>query len=283
MIETAPHPRSRTPVAVEALGYLGGTLAVVAGLVAVERLWPGAPISAELALTGVAAVALGAGGALTPAGRDPAFGRLRSMLWLLSAIAATAFTAGLCDVVLHLPGYPAATATGAVATCYTAVLWRAARTAPQHLALFGATLLLAGSGIAWAAGEDRYWAPGLAIWALSLLWAVAVERGILGPPRAGQVAAGFGLLLGCQLMMGTTAGRVLAIVTVLALLAAGAVTRRGWPLAFGVIGVIQVVPQTVLGYLPRSAAGPLAMLAAGLVLLATAAYVARRHRRHGPG
>lgn len=238
MIGTAPETGSRTPLAVEALGYLGGALAIVAGLVAVRQFWPDTTAADELGLAGAAAAALAVGGAVTPAGRNPAFGRLRSVLWVLSviALAATVFCAAAVTVA---------------------------------------------SAAAWLDSGLRSWGPGLAIWVLSLLWAVAVERGMLTPAWAGHLAAGAGLLLGAELAMPIAAGQALAIATVLALLAAGVVTRRGWLLVFGVIGVLQVVPQTVERYLPRFAATPLAIFVIGLALLATALWVARRHSRRG--
>ncbi|HEY7429339.1 MAG TPA: hypothetical protein VH641_01260 [Streptosporangiaceae bacterium] len=283
MIGTAPRAGSRTPLAVEALGYLGGALAIIAGIVAVQQLQLDITAAGELGFAGVTAAALAAGGAVTPAGREPAFARLRSVLWVLAVIAVAAFTGVLCDQILHLPGDGTATVTGAVSTCCAAVLWRQSKTAPLHLTLFCAAAVTVGSAVAWADAGLRSWGPGLAIWALSGLWAVAVERGVLIPAWAGNLAAGAGLLLGAELTMEIGAGHVLAIATVLALLAAGVAARRGWLLIFGVIGVIQVTPQTVGRYLPSSAATPLVLLAAGLVLLAAALWVARRHRRRGRG
>lgn len=270
MIGTAPGAGGRTPLAVEALGYLGGALAIIAGLVAVRQFWPHTTAAGELGLAGAAAAGLAVGGALTPAGRNAAFGRLRSVLWVLSVIALAAFAGVLCGQILRLPDDDTATITGAVGTCYAAVLWRQARTAPLHLALFCAAAVTAGSATAWLGPGLRSWGPGLAVWALSALWAVAVERGLLTPAWAGHLAAGTGLLLGAELAMPIAAGQALAVATVLALLTAGVVTRRGWLLVFGVIGVLLVVPQTVERYLPRSAATPLAILVAGLALLASA-------------
>ena len=285
MIGTAPEPGrgSRTPLAVEALGYLGGALAIIAGLVAAQQFWPDATAADELGLAGAAAAALAVGGAITPARRNNAFGRLRSVLWVLSVVALAAFTGVLCDQILRLPGDGTATTVGAVATCYAAVLWRQSRTAPLHLTLFCAAAVTAGSAAAWLDPGLRSRGPGLAIWALALLWAVAVERGLLTPAWAGHLSAGVGLLLGAELAMQIAAGQVLAIATVLALLAAGVVTRRWWLLAFGVIGVLQVVPQTVERYLPQSAATPLAILVTGLALLAAALWLARRHSKRGQG
>jgi hypothetical protein len=116
------------------------------------------------------------------------------------------------------------------------------------------------------------------VWALSALWALAVHRRYLGPPNPGYAAAGIGVLAGTQMATPIAAGHVLAIATVAALLTAGVLLRRAWLLAIGAIGVIQVVPQTAVRYLSRPAAAPLAVFAAGLVLLTVALWLSRRRK-----
>jgi hypothetical protein len=57
----------RAPLIVEALGYLGGILAVIAGFVAVGQLWPDIPTGAQLAFAAAGAVLLAAAGAVVHA------------------------------------------------------------------------------------------------------------------------------------------------------------------------------------------------------------------------
>ena len=64
----------RAPLVVEALGYLGGVIAIVAGVVAVDQLWPGIPTGAELAFAAAGTVALGAVAALMRTDGEPALG-----------------------------------------------------------------------------------------------------------------------------------------------------------------------------------------------------------------
>ena len=70
----------RVPLVVEALGYLGGLLAIVAAVVVVSQVWPGIPTGAELAFAAAGAVALGAVAAMMRTGGAPALARLRSAL-----------------------------------------------------------------------------------------------------------------------------------------------------------------------------------------------------------
>jgi uncharacterized membrane protein len=91
--EAGPVPgpaQRRLPLAAEALGYLGGVLAVMAGLISARSLWPTIPPGTQLAFAGIAAAALLAVGILLPARSQPALGRLRSVLWLTSAAALAA-------------------------------------------------------------------------------------------------------------------------------------------------------------------------------------------------
>ncbi len=76
--------------------------------------------------------------------------------------------------------------------------------------------------------------------------------------------------------MQVAAGQVLAIATVAGLLAGGVLLRQAWLVVLGAAGVLLVVPQTATRYLPTSAAAPLAIFVAGVVLLGSAVWLARR-------
>jgi predicted membrane protein DUF2157 len=273
----------RAPLVVEALGYLGGALAVIAGFLAVNQLWPDIPVAAQLILAGVAAVVLGVVGAAIRTGGEPAFGRLRSVLWLMSTASAAAFWYLLGEQEWHLGPDGATVLAAAVTAGYAAALWWHTPAPLQHLALFVAAAVTVGSGIARLDPGAPDWASGLGVWALAALWLPAVRRGLLRPRTTGYLTASIGLLAGAVLTMEITAGRFLALGTVAALLIAGVLARRVWLLALGAIGVIIVVPETAVRYLPESAGAPLALLTVGLLLLAGAVWLARRGKRPTSG
>src|SRR5215472_16709924 len=81
--------RRAVPLVVEVLGYLGTAIAISAGFVAVRQLWPRVPSTAMLWFTAVAAVLLVVIGALLRTSDQPAYRRLRSVLWLLATAAGT--------------------------------------------------------------------------------------------------------------------------------------------------------------------------------------------------
>ena len=267
---------SRAPLVAEALGYAGGVLAIAAGLYLVRDLWPNLSTGAVLAFAAAACAALGAGGAAVRATSDPALRRLRSVLWLLSTVSLAAFTGTLADQVWGFGPTSTTLVTAAVSAAYGAALWWRTRAVLQHLAVFASLAVLAGTVVARLDPGLGAWGPGLAIWAMSVLWGVAVMRGYLPPGATGYFAAGIGVLAGAQLTMQVAAGYALALATVAGLLAAGVLLRQAWLVVLGAFGVLLVTPQITTRYLPMSAATPLAIFVVGVVLLGSAVWLARR-------
>ena len=144
---------------VEALGYLGAVIAIAAGASVVMHFWHNLPASAELAFFGVVAVGLLATGAVLRTGDEPALGRLRSVLWLLSTISAASFVAVLADQIWHLSGGTVALLAEGAGTVYAIGLWWRTRATLQHLAVFAGAAALVATAI-------NQVAPGTAAWVL---------------------------------------------------------------------------------------------------------------------
>jgi hypothetical protein len=271
--------RGWTPLVVEALGYLGGALAILAGFVAVAQLWPDIPVEAELAFAVAGTVLLGGIGSVLRIGNDAAFGRLRATLWAMS-VGCLATAVGLLSAeIWHMSGTATALASSSATAVYAALLWLAHRSPLQHLAAFLATAFTAGSLVAWLFQTTEAWGPGLAVWTVSVGWAVLSYGQVLRPPDVGSVAGAVGVLFGAGLTMQLAAGHVLALATVAALLVAGVVLRRVWLLAIGALGVVIFVPITASRYLPESFGTPLALFLIGACLLTVALWLARWSRR----
>jgi Predicted membrane protein (DUF2157) len=274
----ASGPGQRRALAVEALGYLGGALVLVAGFIAVGQLWPDITTNAELAFAAGGAIALLVAGAAIRTD-DPPLGRLRSVLWLMSTASLAAFMGVLAAQVWDFGGISAALVMAAASTVYATALWWRTRVPLQHLVLFASAAVLVGTGIAWAGPGLEAWGPGFGVWGLSVLWAIAVYRGYLVPRDIGYLAVAIGLLVGAQMTMAMAAGQALALVTVAGLLVAGVALRRVALLGLGAVGVIITVPQTATRYLPESFGAPLAVLIVGLVLLGMALWLAKARKR----
>jgi hypothetical protein len=271
--------QGRSGYAVEALGYLGGTLAVIAGFIAVGQLWPDIPTWAEIGFAAAGALLLVVAGTLARPGRDPSLHRLRSVLWALSSSCVVAVLVMLGTDVLELRGISTAVVASAAAAAYSAVLWRLSPTPVQLAVLFAATATLAGTGVARLDDDLTPWSSGVAVWLASALWILLSVRRVLTPESTGAAVGSIGLIVGAQLTMDHAAGDVLALATIATLLAAGVVVRKVWLLGVGAIGVLQVVPQVAMRYLPETVAAPLAILVVGLVLLSIALWLARHGRR----
>lgn len=277
-----PAPPHRSLV-VEALGYLGGLLAVIAGVLAAAELWSGITPAAELVFAIVGTLVLLGAGALVKADRDDALRRLREVLWLLSTACAFAVPAVPAAQMWHWEGQSVALFGASVATCYGLVLWRRTRGVLQQLAVFVCVALAVGSAIAHVDIDDDPWAPGIGVWLLSALWASLALRGHVRPRTAALLFAAAGLVVGSQMAMSQPAGDVLALLTVVAFMVGGIRLRAVWLLGFGAIEVITTVPQTASRYLPDSLAAPISIFAVGLTLLGSAIWLATRDRKHGDG
>jgi hypothetical protein len=242
-------------------------------------LWPDIHTSAELAIAAGAAVAFWVAGALLHIGEEPAFHRLRAVLWLLSTASLAAFVGVLAAQIWEFGPASTTLVASAAATVYAVLLWTRNRVALQQLAMFAATAVVIGSAVARLWPGTDVWGPGIAVWVMSLLWGTAAHRAYLVPLTAGYVAAATGLVVGAQMTMETAAGHALALVTVAGLLAAGVILRRVLLLGFGAVGIIVVVPQTATRYLPTSIGAPLAVFIVGLSLLAVALWLAKSRKR----
>jgi hypothetical protein len=268
----------RSSLIVEALGYLGGILIVVAAALIASWYWADIPIWARVALPLAAAALLAGAGGVAYRHRSERSIRLRAVLWLGSA-AAMAFALWVVGRdVLGLPDdEKLALVAGLGTAAYAGVLWALSRTVLQQIALFAALAAAAGAAAGLLPqGED---APsGLAICGVSTAW-LALGWGDWLSPRRGAFGLGaVGSLVGAMMTLSAGDwGYVFALSIVAALLALGVLLGNLLVLAIAAIGALQVLPATVMHFFPGALAAPLALLAAGLLLIGGALY-ATRHR-----
>src|SRR5262249_7690549 len=149
--------------------------------VALREFWTHVPPAAWLAFAGSLAVGFLTAGALVRVAGEPAFERLRSVLWLLG----TASVAGSGYVLPD--NYPplrdndvTLLAEGAWLVCAAPLWWRT-RSAIQQFAAFAGAVALVESGIDRFHPSAGTFSYGLALWALAAAWGAAVSRGYLVP------------------------------------------------------------------------------------------------------
>jgi Predicted membrane protein (DUF2157) len=280
----------RVPVIAEAMGYVGVTVVLVAGLLTAEPAWPRWSTGLRLTLIAAVTVALAVAGAAVPAERDPVWRRLRGLAWLLSVVGLALFAAGLADWVWHLSDQHVGLVTAGAATAYSLVLWLRHTIVPQHLALFVAVTSL--TGVVIAEPDVPSWWPGIGIWLVSATWLIAGSRGWLRPVAAALPVAGVGMLVGSELVIDAAGFRsqeaVIAIgylfgfAAVGGLLSAGIRLHRIGPLVVSAVGILYFLPEAARRYLPGSFAIPVAVFAVGVLLVALAVRLSRWRTGHAP-
>ncbi len=273
----AARPR-RIPAVAEALGYLGGILAVTGLGLILSRYWPDMATAGRLGLSGGAAVALLGAGALAREAADPALARLRWFLWL----AATAAT-GLFGGVAALDGLDAAPETVTLAAAapvavLSALLWRGRDRPLQQLTCLGGIAVTAGAAMAEIATGTPV---GLAAWVVGTTFVGLGLRRVTRVPALtegiGAIAVVVGSIIAAtdtpafgQLLMVASGFGLLALATVPDL-APDPVDQK----VLGFIGgftLLQGVPAT-LGWFSQDAGGPTGLVTwaiGGLLLLAGA-------------
>ena len=268
----------RIPAVAEALGYLGGVLAVIGLVLIVDHYWPDMATGGRLALSAAGALIPLVAGALVPTGGDSgdaALERLRGFLWLASAAAAAVFAGVLAgDAIGADAPKTVVLATSGTVALHSGLLWRWRERPLQQAACLGGLAVFAGAVVSEFADSGA----GLAVWAVG---AAVLYLGLRRRTPLPFVTEGVGALAvvvgafmsasdwqgpGLLFALASAAG-LLALATV-----PGLAPTWGDQIEIGALGgfcLLQAVPGT-LGYFAEGAGviTGLATWAAGGVLLA---------------
>lgn len=273
--QVAPH--EGPSIVVEALGYLGGLIAVIALGLIIGNVWESLPVGARIGLGAVVCLVLLGAGAAVPAGRADAAHRLRAVLWAGATLAFAATTALLLTEGFdRTDDWVPAVVAGAT-TVIAAALWRLHPTVLQQAVTFAAGLVALSTTVAVFA-EDTFWPTALAVWVGGLLWAVLSHFEIIRPREVGLVLGSIGLVVGSMMLQEQSWGSGVALATVAAIVGVAVLERRMSLLAVGAAGTLSVLPQAMGTWFGGMLAPALALLVAGLGLVATAVYIARTGR-----
>lgn len=260
----------------EALGYLGGLLALSGAVTLALQYWPELPTMVRLALLGAVAVTTWLVGTRIGDSAAPALRRLRGALWFASSMAAAGFAAELAWDVGHLDDAGVAIAAGAVGALHAGLLWRRRDRPAQHLAcLAGALLAAAGVGDL----LDDAGAIGLAIAAVGAGWLVAGWYRLLPPSVLALAGGGTAVLFGTGITAGNwpDAAPLLGLAAATVLAGVGVGTDRTPLTVVGLLGAFVYLPWTVGHFFTESLGVPLAMVFCGVALLAVTLLLLRRN------
>jgi hypothetical protein len=253
-----PEPaRRRIPALAEALGYLGGMLAVSGLALIAINAWPDLSTVGRLVVSGGAAVVLLAAGWATPEDRDPALTRLRWFLWL-AGTAAAALLAGVAAESGDRADTTIALAAASTAAVVGGLLWRGHDRPLQQLSLLAGTAVAAGA-LALEVISDG--GTGLVVWAVGAGYLhVGLRRLVPGPglfTGVGALSAIAGTIWVASQWTGP--GLVFMVATAFALL--GLATLRASELehrdrlvlgGLGGLALLQGAPQ-VIGWFAQDA------------------------------
>jgi hypothetical protein len=241
----------RASLIVEALGYLGGVLIVVAAILIANWYWASIPTWGRVALPVAGAALLAGAGWLAYRHRAARTARLRAVLWLASTAAVAVALSVAGRDLLGLPDDENLALSAGVGTAaYAGLLYVRFPTFLEQLALFAGLAVSAGTA-AWNLPNGGDAPTGLAIWGLGAMW-LAFGWGNLLPPRRGSLALGaVGTLVGAMITLsGGDWGYFFALITVAALVALAVLLGDLLMLGTAAVGALQVLPATVMHFFP---------------------------------
>jgi hypothetical protein len=264
----------RLPVT-EALGYLGGLLALSGAVTLGVQYWREVPTAGRLGLFAVVAVATWLVGARIADGSEPALIRLRGALWFASSAAVAALAGQVAWDVAHARESVVWLSAGAAAAVQAGLLWRLRDRPAQHLACLAGVLVAAGSAADIAGGPA---AVGLAVAAAGAVWVAAGWMAVLPPPVLALVGGGVAVLAGAGITADdwSDAAPLLGLAVAVVFVAVGIATVRTPLTVVGLVGGFGYLPWTIGHFFADSLGVPLAMLLCGIALLAVTLVVLRR-------
>jgi len=237
----------------EALGYLGGILALVGLGLIVGRYWADMPTAARLAFGFVTSVVLIGSGAAIRERTNPALVRLQAFLWLIGTGAVGLFTVVLVrDAFDVSKAETIVLATAAAVTVASEALWQGRASRPLHEAtmLIGALVMVGAALLEFA----DLGPAGLVIWTAGVAY-IAVAQWVAVPNRLLLVGLGaIAALVGAVMIINDWEGFgfLWAAGTIGALLAIAVVPGLGRALgdeitcgAIGAAGGLQILPPTI--------------------------------------
>jgi hypothetical protein len=273
--ERVREPDGRRLPVTEALGYLGGLLALSGAVTLGIQYWREVPAVGRLGLFAIVAATTWLVGARIADGSEPALIRLRGALWFASSAAVAALAGQFAWDVAHAEESVVWLSAGAAAAVQAGLLWRLRDRPAQHLACLAGVLVAAGGAADIAGGSA---AVGLAVAVAGAAWVAAGWLAVLPPPVLALVGGGVAVLAGTGITADDwpDAAPLLGLAVAAAFVAVGVATVRTPLTVVGLVGGFGYLPWTIGHFFADSLGVPMAMLLCGLALLAVTLVVLRR-------
>ncbi len=279
-VQSEPHRVGRRAggpsLVVEALGYLGGVIIVVAGMLLAGLYWGQASTGLRLLLIGGAAAFLLLAGQLVPQ-TGGAAGRLGSVLWVASLVAAGGLLTLLANEAWDWTGENTALFVAGGVFVLAGLQWWRRHVLLQQVAFVATLVFVSVTLTVRLDGPDQL--PGVSVWAVGLAWFLLGAGSVVTPARPVLVLSNGLTLLGSLTTMAADAGLVFALATAALVVGFALVAGDLIVLAIGAAGWLIALPAAVTTWLPGRLSAPLALLVVGVGLVGTAIRIARRKER----
>ena len=274
-------PTTRASLLVEALGYVGGVVILVGAVLLATEFWEELGVAGRLAVVGGAASVMVVAGVAVPPRAGDQGRRLRAGLWAAATAAFAGFVGLLASDVLELSGTDAGLLTSAATAAVAVLLWWLRPTNLQHLV----ALVALASTVAYALTRisDAEYLPGTGIWAAGLVWFLLALGGLLRPRRFALTLGAAVAIVGALTIMSTDVGIALTLASAVAVIAMAVVMTDLVLLSVGAVGLLFALPIAVSTWFDGDFAVPVALLGAGVALVAVALWIARRRHRSDDG
>jgi hypothetical protein len=281
-------PRSRIPMAAEAVGYVGSALVITAIGLLIGRRWDGLAVGLRIGVFALPAAAAAAVGWWIGAKPDPAFERMGSVLWVLSAAAlAGTMIVVFADVMYdgNPPEHGGPLLVGGVVAVWAGVEYALRRLPLQQLVLFAASLAtVLGVINALEGGRDQAFSTivwGLAVWAFGAAWTALGVSEHLEPSEVARLIGPATVLIGAQVVRADAEvlGLWLGLVSAALLIGVGVWRADLLVLLAGAAGLFQWAPQLAVFYLADAIGTEATLLVVGVLLLGVAYAFTRLYLR----
>ena len=258
--------------ATEALAYLGAALAIAAGGTVLGGEWDGLSTAWRIAVPGAIWLALFAAGWRIRGATSSAQVRLARVLWLLSAASLAWTVTVVVEDGFGSDGRWVALWSGAAVVVFGGALYLARPGTLQQLALVGGLFLLA---LGLTDGSDA--TAGFVVWAIGAVWILLGWRRVLVQPGAASTVGSLLVLFGALLVSiwEEEAGAWLGVLSSAGLIGASVGLRHTAMLVLGAVGLFLSIFGTIERYVEGTTGIAIGLLAAGVIVLAVAAIVAR--------
>jgi len=267
-------------IALEVLGYLGAALILAAGVFVFNDVWPDLGRAARFVIVVVATGLLVATGIVATSNRGDPRRRL-GQLALMLAVPTAGIAAGLAFEAVA-PGWAVFGGFGVAAATALGFYVRR-QSAPQHFALFAATIGLVISAAAQPSGSTDEVLLSVAVLSFGIGWAYLATQGRIRPTTLGEIlGAGTATVGSIAFVSSVDQASAIAMIGFVVASAStiwfGLSRDRTTLIVSGMVGVVIYVPWVITQTLGDSVGGPLALLTAGILLIGSATALMRRQR-----